>query len=181
MKTPTMKNLLPYVGLPVLCLAFFLWGRQGLPSVEVLNYELLIIFGYVLALHDLKYQIVPNITLLVMLAVWCMTRIPVFFSDFTYGLQLLMASALGGLVGGGVFLVVYAISKKGLGAGDVKFMAVAGLYLGYNLVLSSMLLGSILSAITGLLLLCFKKINKKDAIPLVPFLYVGILLTIFLQ
>ena len=181
MKTPTIKTLLPYAGLPVLCLAFFLWGRQGLPLVEVLNYELLIIFGYVLALHDLKYQIVPNITLLVMLAVWCMTRIPVFISDFTYGLQLLMASALGGFIGGGVFLIVYALSKKGLGAGDVKFMAVAGLYLGYNLVLSSMLLGSVLSAITGLVLLCFKKINKKDAIPLVPFLYVGILLTIFLQ
>ena len=86
---------------------------------------------------------------------------------------------MGGAIGGGVFLLVYIISRHGLGAGDVKFMAIAGLYLGMNLVMSSMLIGSILSAITGIVLLCMKKISKKDEIPLVPFLYMGILLTIF--
>lgn len=180
MKTQTIKKMIPFIGLPVLCLVFFFVSRQILPMVEILNYELLVIFGYILTVHDLKYQTVPNIILLVMLAVWCMTRIPVFFNDFSQGLQFLLSSVLGGAIGGGVFLIVYVISKKGLGAGDVKFMAVAGLYLGYNLVLSSMLLGSVFSAITGIVLLCLKKIGKKDAIPLVPFLYVGILLTIFL-
>ena len=82
--------------------------------------------------------------------------------------------------GGGLFLLVYILSRKGLGAGDVKFMAVAGLYLGFNGVLPSMLIGSILSCITAITLMIMKKIDKSATLPLAPFLYGGILVTLFL-
>lgn len=179
MKTQKVNKWIPYVGIPLLCTGFFILNHGWLPMIEILNFEILIVFGYILTVQDLRTKSVPNLILLTMLAIWCMVQIPLVVSDFDRGLGNLISAVMGGAIGGGVFLLVYIISRHGLGAGDVKFMAIAGLYLGMNLVMSSMLIGSILSAITGIVLLCMKKISKKDEIPLVPFLYMGILLTIF--
>ena len=44
-----------------------------------------------------------------------------------------------------------------------------------------MLYGSVLAAVAGLLLILGKKITPKDAIPLVPFLYIGMLLTLLIR
>ena len=60
-------------------------------------------------------------------------------------------------------------------------MAVAGLYLGFGGVLPAMLYGSVLSALTALVLIALKKIKPRDSIPLVPFLYVGMMLTMFIR
>ena len=93
-----------------------------------------------------------------------------------------MADGLAGfLTGGLIFWLVYAISRGGLGGGDVKLAATSGLYLGLDGVLSMMLYGSVLAASTGVVLILLKKIKPKDQIPLVPFLYVGILLTVFVR
>ena len=73
------------------------------------------------------------------------------------------------------------VSRKGLGGGDVKLMAVSGLYLGAGSVLPAMLYGSVLAAVTAGVLIALKKIGRKDAIPLVPFLYAGMLITVFIQ
>ena len=79
-----------------------------------------------------------------------------------------------------LFLAVYLVSRKGLGGGDVKFMAASGLYLGVD-VLPAMFYGSVLSAAAGLGLLLAKKIGRRDAIPLAPFLFAGILIVLFAQ
>lgn len=180
MNLQNVRKAVPYIGIPVICAAFAVYSWNWLPHIEILLFEALLVFGYIVALEDLKTQTVPNMLLLIMLAVWAMIEIPLIVKDFQRGLAMVTSSAFGALIGGGAFFVVYVLSRKGLGAGDVKFMTVAGLYLGMNLVLSSMLMGSLLSAVTGVVLLCLKKIKKTDAIPLVPFLYAGIVLTVFL-
>ena len=63
----------------------------------------------------------------------------------------------------------------------MKLMAVSGLYLGADGVLPAMLYGSVLSALAAILLILCKKIERKDTIPLVPFLYAGMLVTVFIQ
>jgi len=42
-----------------------------------------------------------------------------------------------------------------------------------------MLYGTILAALTGLILILLKKLGRKDAMPLAPFIYAGILITVF--
>ena len=66
--------------------------------------------------------------------------------------SMLINSVLGFLMGGGMFLFVYIVSRKGLGGGDVKFMAATGLFVTINKILGVMLYGSILAALTGGLL-----------------------------
>jgi len=147
----------------------------------MLRYELVIIFGYVAAVLDLKTKRIPNGLVLTMLVAWVLTMTPMLFLDTGAAIGMLKDSALGFVIGGGLFLLVYIVSHKGLGGGDVKFMAVAGLYLGFGGAIPVMLYGTVLAALTGLALILLKKIGRSDAIPLAPFLFAGILLTVFLQ
>jgi len=114
-----------------------------------------------------------------MLAAWVIIVTPQLFFDIEGTLMFIRNALFGLLAGGGLPLLIYLISRKGLGGGDVKFMAMAGLYLGLGMILPAMLFGSILAGLTGLVLIIIKKIGRKDSIPLAPFMCAGIILTIF--
>ena len=150
------KMLAPYSALPVLLLAMVLVHWDRLSGTELLMRLVFTAFGYQAALGDLREKRVQT-------------------------LYLVFSGVTGFLLAGVVFLAVYLISRRGLGGGDVKLMAVAGLYLGFGGVLPAMLYGSVLSALTALVLIARKKIKPRDSIPLVPFLYVGMMLTMFIR
>ena len=116
-----------------------------------------------------------------MASAWVVIVVPQLFLHTEQTLYLVFSGVTGFLLAGVVFLAVYLISRRGLGGGDVKLMAVAGLYLGFGGVLPAMLYGSVLSALTALVLIARKKIKPRDSIPLVPFLYVGMMLTMFIR
>ena len=112
---------------------------------------------------------------------WVLILAPLALVDPEGALTIGGTGLAGFLLAGAVLLLVYFVSRKGLGGGDVKLMTVAGLYLGYDGALSALLYGSVLAALSALVLILGKKMTAKDAIPLVPFLYVGILLTEFVR
>ena len=178
--TRSVRQFLPYAGIPVVCVAMLFRLTGGADVFAILKLELIVLLGYITATIDITTKRVPNGLVLVMLAAWVSIMAPKLFLDTETAIVLLKDSALGLSIGGGLFLLVYITSRKGLGGGDVKFMAAAGLYLGFGAVLSVILFGSILAALAGLMLLVIKKIGRKDKIPLVPFLYAGILITVFL-
>jgi Flp pilus assembly protein protease CpaA len=173
------KPLLPYIGLPVILTALLILRSNRIDPFILLLYSLLIIFGYIASVTDIKTKTISNKLILAMLAGWILIVIPQLFFDIESILLFLRDSLFGLLTGGGVPLFIYIISRKGLGGGDVKFMAVAGLYLGMIMILSALLYGSILAGLTGLILILTKKRGRKDTIPLAPFLYIGILLAVF--
>ena len=169
---------LPYIGIPIICIATLIITGRRVDTNTLLQYEMLIIFGYFAALYDIKEKRVPNSLVLVMLAAWIIIIIPRLFIQTSATIALLFDASLGLVIGGGMFLLVYLISRKGLGGGDVKFMAASGLYLGLYRVLPAMLYGTVLAALTGIVLIAMKKITRKDTIPLAPFIYAGILIVI---
>lgn len=175
-----IKSMAPYMGLPaVAALLFFL--RAGKTDIFILLlFELIAGFGYVASVYDLKFKKIPNNLILAMICAWALAMAPKLILDADSAFSLVKEAGLGFLCGGGLFLFVYLASRRGLGGGDVKFMAAAGLYLGFSGILSAMLCGSVLAALVGFSLLLLKKIGRKDSIPLAPFLYAGILATIFL-
>ena len=176
-----LMKILPYSGLPIILAAMLLLRFRDLEAYDLLRLGLVVIFGYVAALSDLKSKRIPNSLILIMLMAWPVIIIPGLFLDIDAAVGNLVDSALGFAIGGGLFLIVYLVSRKGIGGGDVKFMAVAGLYLGFDRTLPAILYGTILAALTGLALIACKKISRKDKIPLAPFLYAGILVTVLLQ
>ena len=175
------KQLLQYSGVPAILALFFIFKTGGADAFMLLRGGLLIVFGYAASVIDIKEKRIPNALVLAILAGWILTVIPQLFYDIEPTLTLIMDGALGSAICGALLLLVYFISRKGLGGGDVKFMAAAGLYLGFQGVLPAILVGSILAGLAGGVLILLKKIGRKDSIPLAPFLYAGILFTVFFQ
>lgn len=173
------RRLLARLGLAALMLGFVLVKRQQLDAMTLLRYLLLLIAGYCAALSDIRARVVPNVLMLLMLAAWVFWMGALALVQWEQFLLLLMQSLAGGLTLGLAALIVYLLSKKGLGGGDVKFLAVSGLYLTVGPGLTAVIFGTILSAVTALLLMALRKISIKDAIPMIPFLYAGILAVAF--
>jgi len=176
-----LKQILPYIGIPVIMAALPVINAGKADVFTLLQKELIIIFGYIAAIKDLKTMRIQNGFVLLMAAAWVIAMAPMLFLNTDAAISLLKDSAFGAMIGGGLFLFTYLISRRGLGGGDVKLMACTGLYLGFTGTVTVMLLGTVLAALTGLVLILLKKIGRKDKIPLAPFLYIGILMTVFLQ
>lgn len=173
------KKAFSYVA--ILPLELLLWlARREEEPVLLLLYGVLLGFGYFAAVGDLREKKIPNTLVAALLSAWILTLIPQLFYRTEYALWLLLRGGIGFLLSGVLFLTAYLVSRRGLGGGDVKFMAVSGLYLGVD-VLPAMLYGSVFSALVGAGLLLTKKIGRRDTIPLVPFLFTGMLIVIFTQ
>jgi len=173
------KQIFYSTGFLVTLLTWLILRAGSLPAFSILNTVLLIILSYAAMVFDINTRRIPNKLVLIMLAGWLLLIVPMIASDSSRGVKLLADSLYGMLVGGGLFLLVYLVSRKGLGGGDVKFMAAAGLYLGFAGTIPVILYGTTLAALSGLVLILLKKITRKDTIPLAPFLFAGIVITIF--
>lgn len=175
------REIATYALLPVILFGAYWFGADQLEPFQLLLRMILLIFGYLASVGDIRKRLVPNRLVLTMLGAWVLVMIPQLFLHIRETVPLLINSLIGAVLGGAVFLTVYLLSRGGLGGGDVKFMTAAGLYLGLNGVLPVMLVGSVLAAVSGLFLIAIKKLNRKGAIALIPFLYVGIVLVVLFR
>ena len=72
-----------------------------------------------------------------------------------------------------IMLVIYWVSRGGMGFGDVKLAFVLGVWLGLEQSLLCLLLAFILGGVVGILLLLTGLKTRKDAIPFGPYLCVS--------
>ena len=138
-------------------------GWQPLLAVRLL-------FGcamIVLFVIDLRHRILPNAITIPGIVVGLASALA-----FEPGWR----SALTGVVigGGGLFLlaeVYYRIRRQdGLGMGDVKMLAMIGAFLGWQLMLVTLLLASLLGSVIGIGMLVLGLSDGKYALPLGSFL-----------
>ena len=176
-----IRQRLPYAGLPIVAAVLLVIQAGRVETFILLRNEMLIVFGYIASVLDLRFRKIPNTLVLSMLGAWVFLMTLILCLDTGAAIGLLWDSVLGFVLGGGLFLLTYLISRKGLGGGDVKLMACTGLYLGFYGIIPAIFCGTLLAALTGLALILAKKLGRKDMIPLAPFLFVGILITVFLQ
>ena len=93
-------------------------------------------------------------------------------------------SLLGILLGGGsLFLIAtlyqWLFKREGMGGGDVKLLAMIGAFLGWEAVLLTILLSSLIGSITGIMMMVLKGKDFKYAIPFGPFLSLGAAIALF--
>lgn len=134
----------------------------------------------ILAVIDYKKNIVPNKMLLIMLAAWVSIAGIYTILQTEKGLGYFFSALIGGIIGGSIFLLCYILSKRQLGAGDVKLVFIMGLYLTGHRIVGAIFYGVTLCCIYSVVQLLRKKIGLKDGVPLVPFLYMGTLITFFI-
>lgn len=148
--------------------------------LKMLRYWILMYGLLLLALYDVKERVIPNRALLVMagirtilLGVECIC-FPALISE-------ILISAAVGLIGGGfLFLLAEIISRKGIGMGDVKMIAVVGYFLGFRVLMSNLIITMTLTLLGGGILLLAKKASLKTEIPFAPFAAAGTCLTILI-
>jgi len=127
---------------------------------------------------DMRHMIIPDVISIPMI---CLVPVVAYFHP-----DLDIWSAVWGVLlgGGSLYLVawVYWLIRRevGLGLGDVKLLAAIGGWLGYQAIMPTVFVGSILGAVWGVsLMLISRKGSLKTAIPFGPFLSVGALIHLF--
>lgn len=87
---------------------------------------------------------------------------------------------LGVILGGGVLWAIgeayYRYSgQEGMGGGDVKMLAMVGAFLGWKLVLVTLVLSSVMGSLIGLLVIAIRRGGMKYALPYGTFIALGAL------
>ena len=120
---------------------------------------------YILSLYDLKSKLLPWKILLILFI------LSAVYSIF-YPHNILYAFIITA-----PFILLYYFAHS-IGGGDIKVIFCLSLVMGYPYSIYSLVFAFILSGVFSLLLLIFKRGNIKSTIPLVPFITIGIALSI---
>lgn len=161
----------------VLCAEFCMFEYSIFKS---LRYVVLLAALFIISWIDWKSKRIPNGILKGLLA----TRLVILamewraFSEF--GMPLLLSAVGGMLLGGGMFMLCYLVSRGGIGAGDVKLFTVIGCFVGSGTILTLTFLSVVVSAAYSIIMLVLKKTALKEEIPFAPFVLVGTILTMAL-
>lgn len=153
------------------------------PAVSVWMYlaDMCMICGLaILTVTDWVKHRIPNKVLLVLLMIWAVIAGLLILFLINDGMAFTFSGLAGALVGGIIFFLCYLLSRKQLGAGDVKLVFVLGLYLTGQRIIGAIFYGVIFCCIFSLIQIARKKITVKDGVPLVPFLYLGTVLTLLI-
>lgn len=127
-----------------------------------------------ISLIDYKTQIIPD-------GLVGVIAVSGVLYNLLYASQAVMDMLLGGAVGFASMLLIFLISRGGMGGGDVKLSAAVGLWLGVEGTLLFLLLAFIMGGIISLLLLVSGAKSKGDAIPFGPFLCLAAFITVLYQ
>ncbi len=118
---------------------------------------------------DYKYKIIPNIFIIIGLAAWALLFIVKVIFGYRDLINELKFSGFGLLLGGGILLLSYFVSKHGIGMGDVKMYSVIGLIYGFNNTFSILIVTLFAMFVTGIVMLITKKADRKSSLPMAPF------------
>ena len=136
-------------------------------EIESISSILLILWLGICSLQDIKkksisiYYIIGGFILL-----------------FIVSISLEQVSIVSRIAGGGIGLLLLALNpltKGQIGIGDGIIIGVIGICFGFTSNVSILLVALFFSAFISIILLVFKKVNRKQTIPFVPFLLLGYL------
>src|ERR1700726_435552 len=167
-------------------------------SAEALKWAIFAALLVVLTITDLRERILPDAVNFFGLGVGLLFSI---FTKSTDGTALWLANRwfdfpppqpvisfadaiLGAVAGSGLLWVVAEgyfrlRGREGMGLGDVKMMAAVGVFLGLKRTLMTVLPGSLLGSVIGIVLISLSKKDRNYELPFGTFLGAGALLVLF--
>jgi leader peptidase (prepilin peptidase)/N-methyltransferase len=92
-------------------------------------------------------------------------------------------AVLGAGIALAIMWLIYAVSRGGMGDGDVRLAPLLGLHLGYlnpGIVPVGLFLGFLIGAVVGVAMMAASKAGRKTALPFGPFLAAGTVLAVFI-
>lgn len=167
----SVSPIYPIIELLTGCLFLYSYLHFGL-GVELLITWLFMSFLIIITVSDLVYMVIPNKLLLCFFSSFLLVRIFI-------PLEPIYDALFGAIVGYSLIAFIIIISKGGMGAGDMKLLAVLGLVIGSKKVLLTFFIAVWVGAIIGLIFIYRHKGDKKTKIPFAPFLVFGAIISYF--
>ncbi|HYE12106.1 MAG TPA: prepilin peptidase [Patescibacteria group bacterium] len=161
----------PMVELITAVVFLFLFNKFFL-SVEFVKYAVLASMLILITFVDLERQEIPDEVILFGLI------IGLIFNVFDIKANML-PGIIGFVLGGGIFLLIAILTNGAMGGGDIKLMAVLGLFLGWKFILLISLISFVIGAVASLILIATKIKGTKDYIPFGPFIAIAAMSVIF--
>ncbi|WP_246009313.1 prepilin peptidase [Brevibacillus fluminis] len=150
----------------------FAYLQYKTQPTELLIALLLISLFIIVSVSDTTYRRIPNAVLLTFLPLIVLCRI-IWQMDSWY------SYLLGGVLGFALLFAIAAIKPGAMGMGDVKLLGVLGFGIGWQNVLLTLFLGSVIGLLVAIVLLVSGKVKWKGAIPFGPSLCAAALLAFF--
>ncbi|MBS6194840.1 MAG: prepilin peptidase [Clostridiales bacterium] len=155
-------------------LAEFIWFGYSLP--KLFRYLILLEAVFGIAWIDGKTKRIPN-KILIALLVFRTVLLGIEWAVYpSLGLSILISSALGAVIGGGMFLLCFFLTRGGMGMGDVKLFTIIGYFVGSGVIMPIVFFTVMISALYSIIQLIRKKTKLKDEIPFAPFALAGMIL-----
>ena len=148
------------------------WLRLRESPVAMAAFFLYAWFLLTVAAIDLEHRLVLNVMLAPMAVV-------------ALGLSLLpgkpdpLNALVGGAAGLALFLVIAALGRGAMGAGDVKLAGVIGLMMGYPAVFQALFTGVLFGGAAALALLLSRRAKRKGTMAYAPYLALGAFVTLW--
>ena len=159
---------------------FKIWYEFRQEQLQGLMLSLLyvvLVFMTIFCITDYWEKLVPNRILLIMLLVGAVAIGLQCVHDVSVVIQMIPSIVLGLIFCALSFGMAYILSRGSMGSGDIKLSILLGIFLTGNYVVGTVFYGCLFSALYSIVQLVRKKVTKKDEIPFVPFLYMGLIFT----
>jgi leader peptidase (prepilin peptidase)/N-methyltransferase len=151
---------------------FLLLFHKFFITMEFIKYIVLVSLLIIITFVDIERQEIPDELILFGLVAGLLFNIYNIKTDMVPGI-------IGFILGGGVFLIIAMVTNGAMGGGDIKLMAVLGLFFGWKLIIMIALISFVIGAVVSLILIAAKVKSRKDFIPFGPFISIAALLVIF--
>jgi leader peptidase (prepilin peptidase)/N-methyltransferase len=160
----------PAVELLNAVLYLLVWQAYGLTVTSLfiaVLFSILIVFSFI----DLKHQIIPDGLVLIILILGIANG---FYQTLTSGTPW-YNWMIGFFAASVPLLILGLIYTDGMGGGDIKLMAAAGLFMGWKLILLSLFIGALYGGLVSIFIILAKKGSMKSAVPFGPMLSLGMI------
>lgn len=145
--------------------------------------ELIFIITCIIAVTDLKLGIIPNVFSLLLFFIGvvfhCIDIFIINSCDREIIWQILIYNVISSIIVVIVLWILSAVTRSGMGFGDIKYLGAICFTGGITLLLISLMISLICSLVFGLIVVVLKKKKMKDTIPFGPFMLLGVITCIF--
>lgn len=149
-------------------------------NLDLIKYMILTPMLFSVAVIDFKNSIIPNRLLLTMAETGLLLTFVYGISDINLAMDMLLGMLVGTVIFGILTLLGRLVSgKEAMGMGDVKLVAVLGLFFGASNILAISIISFVLGAIISIILVLSKKRKIDDYIPFGPFIVIASYIAIF--
>lgn len=155
-------------------------GLYGYTLISRVSLTILAATALLIGRIDRRKMIIPNEIVLALLGIRILTLAGEFVVDKLPAKEILFDTFAGMLAATAIFLVARIFSKGSVGMGDIKLLAVVGMYVGVGTVLPLLMVTVFSSLVYSVVMIARKAISKKDTMSFAPFIAMGIVTVVLM-